>query len=606
MRVRNSSIYAQATLFIALLLALSSLSALSAETPKADETITITLTSYVTESSTETLTTLITTTTRETTTENTTETSTSLYETTVTIEAELTTTSWSLTTVSTSETSTTTNTVTTWPKHGPDQAIGPTVLINQVDPNIWVGRAACCPTTFAMILKWMEKKLDMPLPSPPRPKTDAGLVNLIEQQFEYVGTGTTVGNVVPGLGSFVKDIASSGRFTFAITYQPWSKLKDYKEAIDAGSPIVLNIDWYDPGPPPGWNGGHCVWAIGLGGPTPQHAPTRSDLPIPTNDGYVPITIADPWGGRIVHGWLNNDGWLSYYNPAMDPRKMAQGKVHTLWKVTPKLKLQEWFGVDPVEGYTVVAGDGNYYIISATSFGDVRVTNGEVSGITNGILLRASGPVYGLVNGTVFVPPGVTVSEVNPTNFPSLSLTIINGTELIADPPDMKYYPSMTATLISPEADASLTADTVKLTAKVTVNGTGEASSPVTGATVRFFVNDREIGSATTDSAGVATIEYRPVSSGEYSWYVRVSSPSYPEESSWPPRQFSVTSRTLNVPYLPLPYWGLIVIVVVAVASFAIMSLQKRSSASTMVNRSRSIRNIATAAASGNAISHRIE
>ena len=555
MRTSNKSTYVQAALFIALLLTLSNLSALKgAGTSTADQTKTVT--TITTESFTETLTTLETTTA--------TETSTQLYGTTVTTEVESTTTAWTFTTETLRSTSTETETVTIWPKHGPDEAIDSTVLINQIDPDITYNVNACCPTTFAMILKWIEKKYNNPLPSPPRPHTDAGLVNLLGQHFKTDQEGTQnaqVNNAMLGLNSFMKSIEPSGPYMFAITYQPWS-LPDYKKAIDAGSAVGIRISWAD-------GGGHCAWGIGAGGPTPKLS-DGTDMPRdPTwiKGTYTPIILADPWGGRIVYGWVNIDGDLEYFNPTF--HHFSHGRVTSFWKVTPKAIL----GADPVEGYVVVADDRNYYIVSATSFGDVRVTNGKVSGITDGILLRASGPVYGLVNGTVIVPTGVTVSEVNPANFPSLSLSIINGTESIVDPPGMEYYPSLTATLLSPEADASLTTDAVTLTAKVTVNGTGEASSPVEDAEVRFIVNDREVGFANTDSAGVATFEYKPESSGAHSWYVRASSPTYPEDISWPPRQFSVMSRTPNVPYLP--YLGLVIIAVVAGAVFARSRSKKR-------------------------------
>jgi hypothetical protein len=556
MKMRNRSIYFQAAFFIALLLTTSNLSPLGAHTPKADQTTTLTI--FTTETSTETITTFETTTA--------TETSTRLYATTMTSEAESTTTDRWLTWQTVSRTLT--ESVTTWPKHGPDSQFDETLLINQFSPGIVNGDKACCATTFAMILKWMEKKYGFVIPS--RPDSDVGLVNLFRssQYLDTDGGGPTTRQIDAGFRSFLGSFRG-GSLPAEYIFHRWS-YKDYKQALDKGRAVALILRYA--GTATTNATGHCVWGIAAGGLPPPDLSLPEDWASMPSSLYAPITIADPWGGRIVHALvLGKSGDFRDENPSMR-KGFADGVIVGFFTLAPKALFSEFFAVDPVQGYVVVASDGNYYIINATNYADVRVTNGEVSGISDGNLLRASGAVYGLTNGTVFVPPGVSLSAVNKVNFPSLSLSIVNGSQLIADSPDMQYYPSLTATPLSPEANASLTADTVKLTAKVTVNGTGEGSSPVAYATVRFFINYREIGSANTDSAGLATFEYTPKSSGEYSWYVRASSGSYPEEISWPPRQFSVTPPAPNVPYLP--YLGLIIIVI-AGAVFAVSRSKKR-------------------------------
>ena len=427
-----------------------------------------------------------------------------------------------------------TSTTTTWPQHGPDSSqdfINQAVLINQLSPGINYSLVACAPTTTAMILAWMNSRNKITLPYTLEPIASVKFVNYIETYEKTDATGTKMENVLTGLNRFSNKFGINLLVTVYWNgrHYDWSR-QSYKDALDEGSAVILFIHWKG-------GGGHYAWGTGLGGSAPYERPWAGP------EGFAPMTIADPWGGVIVGGWVDAKGYFEYINPAMGDTGFGHGVRQGAFVGMIVLSPING-GSDPVvEGFSVVASDGNYYIINATDFGDVMVTNGQVSGIDQGLLLRASGRVYGYTNGTVLVPPDVSVTVVNPTNFPNLSLSIINGTETFVDPPGTPYVPSLSVTPISPLRGASVTGNSVGLAAKVTVNGTGVGSSPVGDATVHFFVNDKDVGSAVTNSTGVAMLDYTPEASGTFSWYAKASSADYPEETSWPPSQFSIEKST---------------------------------------------------------------
>ena len=346
-------------------------------------------------------------------------------------------------------------------------------------------------------------------------------------------SGTNMENELTGLNRFSNKYGINLLVTahWSRYIGGWSR-QAYKDALDEGSAVLLLIKWKQAGTNNYGPDGHSVWGIGLGGSAP-YVPAWSK--VAGAETFAPMTIADPWGGVIVGGWVNSNGYFEYERAGL----VELGAFRGMLVLSPING-----GSDPaVEGFVVVASDGNYYIINAADFGDVMVTNGQVSGIDQGLLLRASGRVYGYTNGTVLVPPDVSVTVVNPTNFPNLSLSIINGTETFVDPPGTPYIPSLSVTPISPLRGASVTGNSVGLAAKVTVNGTGVGSSPVGDATVHFFVNDKDVGSAVTNSTGVAMLDYTPEASGTFSWYAKASSADYPEETSWPPSQLSIEKST---------------------------------------------------------------